>query len=62
MIMIKRKPGLIRSAQLGEAVPEVVPGARCPQHKCRMCGYAWTGKGRVKVPKECPDCKSRNWR
>lgn len=28
--------------------------------KCVKCGYEWDG--RVKVPKECPDCKSRNWK
>ena len=26
---------------------------------CAKCGYEW--ESRVDVPKECPDCKSREW-
>ena len=63
MIMIKRKPRKAFAIQTDAVVSpaEALPGKR-PQHKCRRCGYSWTGKGRVRVPKECPDCKSRNWR
>ena len=28
--------------------------------KCKKCNYKW--KSRIKkIPKECPDCKSRKW-
>lgn len=27
--------------------------------QCQKCGYEW--EPRIKNPKECPDCKSRNW-
>ena len=27
--------------------------------KCAKCGYEWIP--RVKNPKKCPECQSRNW-
>ena len=27
--------------------------------KCKQCKYEW--KPRVEHPKECPNCKTRNW-
>lgn len=27
--------------------------------KCVKCNYEWAGK--VRLPKECPNCKSRYW-
>ncbi len=28
--------------------------------KCHKCKYEW--ESRVKEPKECPRCKTRNWK
>lgn len=30
-----------------------------PQH-CVKCGYNW--ESRIPCPKECPQCKNRNWK
>lgn len=29
------------------------------KYKCLSCGYEWLP--RVDEPKECPNCKNRNW-
>ena len=29
------------------------------KQKCSKCSYEW--ESRVNKPKECPECKSRNW-
>ena len=26
---------------------------------CKKCGYSWIS--RIEQPKECPNCKNRNW-
>lgn len=31
------------------------------QLTCQKCGYKWTPKKQGYTPKECPQCKSRNW-
>ena len=28
-------------------------------NKCNKCGYEWVA--RTENPKECPECKSRDW-
>ena len=30
------------------------------ENKCKKCKYEW--ESRVDKPKECPECKSRNWK
>ena len=29
---------------------------------CVKCGYSWSPKVKGNMPKECPECKSRNWK
>ena len=29
------------------------------RRSCKECGYKWSS--RVKLPKECPKCKTRDW-
>ena len=31
-----------------------------PKHKCKRCGYEWTGTKET-PPKACPACKSYRW-
>ena len=35
-----------------------MPEGKYPR-TCVKCGYSW--KALKEEPKECPDCKSRNW-
>lgn len=30
------------------------------KNKCQKCNHEWIG--RVENPKECPECKSRDWK
>jgi len=30
-------------------------------NRCQKCRYVWNSRWQ-RIPKECPNCKSRNWR
>ena len=31
------------------------------KYKCQKCGHEWAPRSE-KIPIECPNCKSRNWK
>jgi predicted Zn-ribbon and HTH transcriptional regulator len=38
----------------------IIIGDTMKKYRCKKCGYEWLPRIESK-PKECPDCKSREW-
>ena len=51
---MKRKP--VRRIPVTRSVATTT---RLPEYECRHCGHEWIP--RTNIPRECPNCKSRNW-
>ena len=57
--------GVASARKAGQARSDQTPARSVDGNRswhCKMCQYDWKGRRGTMLPKECPNCKSRNWR